>query len=77
MNATHGAGVSSEQRRKMIEEAAYFRAQQRGFAGDPMRDWLEAEVEVDRQLSASASALRDRSNSSRPSCAHSTSTCSG
>ena len=54
MNATHGAGVSSEQRRKMIEEAAYFRAQQRGFAGDPMRDWLEAEAEVDRKLSASA-----------------------
>jgi hypothetical protein len=35
----------------MIEEAAYFRAQQRGFAGgDPMRDWLDAEAEIDSML---------------------------
>jgi ABC-type transporter Mla subunit MlaD len=35
----------------MIEEAAYFRAQQRGFeGGDPVADWLEAESEIDRML---------------------------
>jgi len=38
-------------RRQMIQEAAYYRAQRRGFAaGDPVADWLEAEAEVDRLL---------------------------
>jgi hypothetical protein len=37
-----------EQRRQHIEEAAYFKAQSRGFApGHEMQDWLEAEAEVD------------------------------
>jgi len=46
-----GRNVTLEQRRKMIEEAAYFRAQQRGFAGgDPSRDWVEAEREIDAML---------------------------
>jgi hypothetical protein len=32
----------------MIADAAYFRAEQRGFqGGDPLRDWLQAEAEVD------------------------------
>jgi hypothetical protein len=35
----------------MIAEAAYFRAQRRGFrGGDPDRDWIEAEVEIDALL---------------------------
>ncbi len=38
--------VSDAQRRQMIAEAAYFRAERRGFAGDPVADWIEAEVEV-------------------------------
>ncbi|HEY8521933.1 MAG TPA: DUF2934 domain-containing protein [Gammaproteobacteria bacterium] len=45
--------VSAERRRQMIAEAAYFRAQRRGFGGDEgdaLRDWLEAEREVDEQL---------------------------
>ena len=38
-------------RRQMIAEAAYFRAERRGFAaGDPVKDWCEAEAEVDAQL---------------------------
>ena len=33
--------------RKMIAEAAYFRAQKRNFqGGDSTRDWLEAEKEI-------------------------------
>jgi hypothetical protein len=35
----------------MIAEVAYFRAEARGFeGGDPVRDWLEAEAEVDAVL---------------------------
>ena len=35
----------------MVAEAAYYRARQRGFAaGDPVRDWIEAEAEIDAQL---------------------------
>jgi hypothetical protein len=39
-------------REQMIAEAAYFKAQSRGFAGgNPQRDWFEAEAEVDALLS--------------------------
>lgn len=43
--------TSEELRKQMIANAAYFRAERRGFAGgDPVADWLEAEAEVDSQL---------------------------
>ena len=43
--------ISEELRRQMIEEAAYFRAQHRGFSdGDAVTDWLEAEEEIDTKL---------------------------
>jgi len=46
--------VSAEERQRMIAEAAYFRAQQRGFAGgDSLDDWLAAERQID-QASSSA-----------------------
>ena len=46
-----GMNVSPEQRRQMIAEAAYYRAQQRGFQlGDPQEDWLAAEAEIDHML---------------------------
>lgn len=36
-------------RERAIAEAAYFRAEQRGFApGNEMGDWLEAEAEIAR-----------------------------
>ena len=42
---TEGKAVlSEEERNRRIAEAAYFRAQQRGFqAGHELEDWLEAE----------------------------------
>jgi hypothetical protein len=47
--------VSAEQRRAMIAEAAYRRAERRGFeGGDPVADWLDSEKEVDALLSRSA-----------------------
>ncbi|HVY83218.1 MAG TPA: DUF2934 domain-containing protein [Steroidobacteraceae bacterium] len=43
--------TSPTQRRQMIAEAAYFRAEKRGFSGGgELGDWLEAESEVDRRL---------------------------
>lgn len=38
-------------REQMIAEAAYFRAEQRGFTpGNEMSDWLEAEADVESVL---------------------------
>lgn len=43
--------LTPEQRYQMIAEAAYFRAEKRGFAlGDTLQDWLEAEAEIDSIL---------------------------
>lgn len=45
--------VPPEARRAMIAEAAYLRAERRGFAtGFETEDWLAAESEVDALLSA-------------------------
>jgi hypothetical protein len=44
--------LSAEQRHAMIAEAAYRRAERRGFTtGDAVADWLESEKEVDALLS--------------------------
>lgn len=44
--------VTAEERQKMIAEAAYLRAESRGFAGgNPADDWLAAEAEIDQILS--------------------------
>lgn len=41
--------LTPEERRRMIAEAAYLRAQNRGFSGgNPEQDWLEAEAEINR-----------------------------
>lgn len=51
MNLSETPGPAAEQRHHMIEEAAYYRAERRGFTGgDPMSDWLEAEAEIDHVL---------------------------
>jgi hypothetical protein len=45
--------ASPEQRCQMIEQAAYFRAEKRGFqGGDPVADWLLAETQIDALLSS-------------------------
>ncbi|HIE10782.1 MAG TPA: DUF2934 domain-containing protein [Kiritimatiellae bacterium] len=45
--------ITSAERYKMIETAAYLRAEKNDFGGDPVHYWLEAEKEVDAQLAAS------------------------
>lgn len=43
--------ITAEVRWRMIAEAAYFKAQRRGFTGgDARRDWAEAEAEIDAWL---------------------------
>jgi hypothetical protein len=43
--------LSESERRHMIAEAAYYLAENRGFAdGDPMRDWIAAEAQIEAQL---------------------------
>jgi hypothetical protein len=45
------SAVESKERSRLIAEAAYLRAERRGFTeGDPQQDWLEAEAEVDQTL---------------------------
>lgn len=47
--------TGSEERQRMIAEAAYYRAEQRGFEpGAELEDWLEAEAAVDRALVGAA-----------------------
>ena len=48
--ASKGAVVSEEQRYRMIAEAAYYRAESCQFKSDPLRDWVEAERDIDALL---------------------------
>jgi len=52
-NAPSDSAVSDEVRRAMISDAAYLRAEQRGFvSGYELEDWLLAEREIDALLFA-------------------------
>jgi hypothetical protein len=45
---TYPASSLMDQRKRRIREAAYFKAERRGFApGHDLDDWIEAEQEVD------------------------------
>jgi hypothetical protein len=49
--STELAKISPEERHRMICDAAYLRAERRGFApGHEVADWLEAESEIDALL---------------------------
>ena len=44
-------GITQNERRRMIAEAAYYHAEQRGFGADGAEhDWLMAEQEIDELL---------------------------
>ncbi len=50
-SAEFGGFVDPEQRMALIAEAAYLRAEKRGFSGgEEVQDWLAAESEVDAKL---------------------------
>ncbi|MFZ0257252.1 MAG: DUF2934 domain-containing protein [Gammaproteobacteria bacterium] len=43
--------ITPEERWNRIADAAYYRAEKRGFvSGDPAEDWLAAEAEIDAEL---------------------------
>lgn len=51
--AAAGMAVSADERRAMIAQAAYLRAERRGFApGSEVEDWLAAEADIDALLEA-------------------------
>ncbi len=52
--------ISGEERTRLIAEAAYYRAQARGFAaGSEEQDWLAAEAEVNAKLMAAQRNLHN------------------
>jgi hypothetical protein len=51
--------VSPDELRKLVSEAAYYRAKQRGFTpGHEMEDWVQAEAEVLRRIGADGTPRR-------------------
>jgi hypothetical protein len=56
--AVFGIHVTAEQREQMVREAAYLRAQHRGYAGGSAEeDWYAAEQEIDALLAKQAGLL--------------------
>jgi len=52
-NSNARTEISADEVRKLISEAAYYRAKQRGFApGHEEEDWIQAEAEVMRRVGA-------------------------
>jgi hypothetical protein len=50
-NAKARGKATPDQVHQMISEAAYYKAEQRGFSGgDPEQDWFEAEAEIQATL---------------------------
>ena len=50
---SQSSAEQSPERRRRIAEAAYYKAERRGFApGHEERDWLDAESEMDGEPSA-------------------------
>ena len=46
-----GSALSAQERERLVAQAAYFRAEKRGFApGCELQDWVEAEAEVLRLI---------------------------
>ena len=58
--AAEAAKAGETQRHRMISEAAYYRAEHRGFdGGDTLEDWLVAESEIDSMIDAGAAGSTD------------------
>jgi hypothetical protein len=52
-DATFDADLTTEGRRRMISEAAYYIAERRGFDGGfELDDWLQAEAEVEALMAS-------------------------
>ena len=54
VQAGSAPALNETERQKLIAQAAYFRAEKRGFApGCELQDWIEAEAEVQRLIGGS------------------------
>jgi len=52
--------ITADERLRMVETAAYFRAERRGFvAGQEAEDWLAAEAEIDAVIRSAHGASRE------------------
>ena len=52
--------ITTEERMRMVETAAYYRAERRGFvSGQEADDWLAAEAEIDALIRSTHSASRE------------------
>ncbi|WP_097459752.1 DUF2934 domain-containing protein [Mangrovitalea sediminis] len=61
--ARPAANVTAEQRWRMIADAAFYRAERRGFSpGGEVNDWLEAEAEIEALLAKPKSSNSKRSH---------------
>jgi hypothetical protein len=63
--------ISAADRLRMIETAAYYRAERRGFvSGHETDDWLSAELEIDALIASTGSptrpAAKKRSSARKP-----------
>lgn len=61
-NESGSTEISTEKRRRMIEEAAYYCAQRRqmtGEAGTSADDWAEAEAQIERLLQEQRNKKQD------------------
>lgn len=57
--ATADPTLQAEKRRALIAQAAYLRAERRGFTpGHEVEDWLAAEAEIDLAMSAGTKAVQ-------------------
>lgn len=62
-----GAPVSPEERWRLIAEAAYYRAQARGFqGGNAADDWAAAEAEIDRKLAGAPESHEQAGDETAP-----------
>jgi len=51
LQSSHKDLIDQDKFRKTIAECAYYKAEKRGFAaGHEIEDWLEAELEINKQL---------------------------
>ena len=54
--ATKSSVITSEERYRMIETAAYYIAEKNGFNTNHMDHWLAAELEVDAKLNGASTS---------------------
>jgi Protein of unknown function (DUF2934) len=59
------AGITAAERERRVREAAYFRAERRGFVGGSAeQDWIDAEREIDLQMAEQSWIVEHRRETS-------------